>query len=332
MQKQTKVRRFIRATSAKTNIAWVFIALLAFLVVAGAITIPKFDLSQFDPFATTANGDTVAVNKQLKFAVTDRFGAASKASKTNAIKVYDFNTLQLLETLSTGSDATVNTALTYPSGTIIYVRWDDGNDDMWFQLTIPEMSAPDAESATYNNIPLRTYEIATITDQLQFGGTTIADAGEYNFTTSGSTQTFTYRLANTGSDGTGYIDSYDPIYATNWKVNVFVQFSGTDYETILVYGFEHDFTLGTTHYVAKASDANAISKWKIGNEYVSGYEGVWEMTFTLDGTGIPADSSTTTMQFYVYANSDPSWTASHGGNYGVTKLELAEHTVTLKGA
>ncbi len=310
------------------NWMWIIVIVLVLVVLGGGFQ-GGINLGAFDPTQWFGGGNgtgLVDVDKQLKFAMTDKYAGSAE---TGNLYVYDGETLAQLEGALALSSGTVNTAFTYPSGKHIYVKWDDTANGMkFFDITVPKMNSKDAEAATYNNIPLTGFAIGTYTtDDLRFAGTAISDGGNYNKTTSGNTPTFTYRLANTGNDNTGIETSYDPIYASQWKVNVFVQLSGTNYETVLVYGFTYDYTLGTTHYVAKEADARALTKWKIGNDYVAGYEGVWTMQFSLDLTGYSGDAAT--MQIYVYAYSDPTWSQNHGGNYGVNKVELAEHTVLL---
>lgn len=309
-----------------TTMVWLVIGIVAILLLGSGASIPKFDLENFNPFQSGQTTDNlVAVNKVLDFALINEYAGSALTSKT--LYVYDSDGETLLETLTTGGDGTISSGFTYPSGKVIYVNYISSNDKMWWKLTVPKMNPSDAESATVNSIGLKAFSIGTYTsDVLYHGSTSIADAGDYNFTDSGETPTFTYRLANTGSDNTGLKDSYDPIYKQSWHVCVYITFSGTDYEKVLVYGFNHDFTLGSTHYVASRLDAYGLTKHKVGNSYKS--TGTVEFTFSLDGTGYTG-SGATTMQIYVYAYTDPAWTMNHGGNYGTAKVELAEHTVSL---
>lgn len=300
----------------------IIVAIIMFL--GGGFSIPKFDLGNFTWWGGETGNGLVSVNKPLDFALTDEYAGSALTSKT--LYIYDSDGETLLETLTTGADGTISTGFTYASGKVIYVNYVSSNDKMWWQLTVPKMNPSDAESATVNSVALKAFSIGTYTDGLKYLATTIADAGSYNFTASTETPTFTYSLANTGSDNTGIKDSYDPIYKQNWNVVLYVTFSGTDYEKVLVYGFGNDFTLGTTHYVASRLDAYALTKHKVGNTYKS--KGTLDFSFSLDGTGYTG-SGATTMQIYVYAYSDASWCQNHGGNYGVASVELAEHTVSL---
>jgi len=97
---------------------------------------------------------------------------------------------------------------------------------------------------------------------------------------------------------------------------------------VLVYGFDYDYTLGTTHYVASVADDYALTIHKKGNEFLS--DGTWQITFTLDGTGYTGSSAS--IQIYVYMYSDPNYAMNHGGSYGPEMVEIAEHTITLDDA
>jgi len=319
-------------TNKSGSMAWVLIAVLIGLLLLGGSQIPKIDIGSFDLtriFGGDGGDGLVSVDKQLKFALTARWAGSALASKV--LTIYDGDTLATKEALTTGSDGTINSAYTYKSGKHLYVFLNDGYADVWFDVTVPKMNSKDAESATYNNIPLEGYAIGTYTtDDFRYLGTAISDAGSYNFTLTGETQTFTYTLSNTGADNTGLVESYDPIYKQNWHVLVTAKCTGTGYEKAIFYGLDYDFTLGTSHYIGKHADANALSKWKIGNDYVEGYKGVWSMQMTIDGTGLSASDSVT-MQINVYICSDSGYAQNHGGSFGASAYAIAEHTITLTG-
>ena len=309
----------------------IILAIVLILVIGGGFSLPKIDLGKFNPFSGFATGDSesnkVDVQKPLKFALTDTYAGSALTSKT--LKVYASDGSTLLETLTTGSDGTVTTAFTYNSGDIVWIYYESSNDKMWWKKEVPKMNPKDAEALSYNYIKLAAFTIGTYTsDALKYGATTISDGGEYNFTTSGTIQTFTYSLANTGNDNTGLMESYDPIYQMKYTCVVYVTLSGTGYEKIIVYGFDYDYTLGTTHYLATEADCYALTKHKVGNVYKS--NGVQDFTFSLDGTGYTAGSDTVTLQISVYMYSDPQYSMNHGGSYGPEAVQIAEHTVTLK--
>jgi len=231
--------------------------------------------------------------------------------------------------LTTASDGTINSAFPYESGKQLYVYYESSNDKQWFPSIVPEMNPEDARASTYNVVKLQSFAVGTYsTDALKYAnGTSIADAGEANKTIDGSTPKFTYSLANTGNDNTGMIGSYDPSYKMRFDPVLYMTLSGTGYESVLVYGtFDADFTLGTTHYLAKTLDPYALTKHKEGWEYKS--HGTQDIGFWMDISGLESGDSVT-LQIYVYGYSDPTWCMNHGGDYGYKKVELAEHTITI---
>lgn len=303
----------------KLSLTTVAIIAVVFILLTGtSLNLP--DLSGW--LSGTGAGNLVVVNKKLKFALTDVYAGSALTSKT--IYVYLGTTLQ--ESLTTGADGTIASAFTYESDTRVSVKYVDSNTKQWFHVDVPKMNPKDAESVTYNNIPLKAFSICTITDALRVGSTSLTDGtGEYNFTTSGTSPQFTYD-GFVSSDNTGFISSQDPIYNMGWYAVVYMSLSGTKYETVLVYDFDHDFVLGTTHWSAKRIADNEITKYKVGNTYV--HKGEMHFQFSLDGTGYTG--SGTTLQLYLKIYSDPAWMKSHGGNFGPDVVELAEHTITLK--
>lgn len=306
----------------KADLTTIAVVIIAFLLITGATAqIPKIDLSNWLGQGA-AGKNLVDVDKKLKFALTDQYAGSALASKT--IYVYLGTTLQ--ESLTTGSDGTVASAFTYPSETKVSVKYVDSNTKQWFHFSVPQMNEKDAEASAYNNIPLQAFSVCTGTDALRVGATSLTDnSGEYNFTASGVTPQFTYDFF-VSSDNAGFISSEDPIYNMGWYAVVYMKLSGTNYETVLVYDFDDDFVLGTTHWSAKRIPDTDITKYKVGTKYI--HEGEMHFQFSLDGTGYSGDG--TTLQLYLKIYSDPAWMKTHGGNFGPDVVELAEHTITLK--
>jgi len=282
----------------------------------------------FDWLSGKKTSDTVPVNKQLDFYLHNQYSGSALGSKT--LKVWYPPIGQFRESsLSTASDGTVNTGYSYESGTQLYVYYESSNDKQWFDFVVPEMNEKDAEASTYNVVGLPSFAIGTYsTDSLALtNGTTYADASVYNLTGSSTTPSWKYSLANTGSDNTGIMSSYDPSYGMRFDVVVYMTFSGTGYESVLIYGdFDYDFTLGSTHYVAKVLNPYDLTKHKVGWKYES--DGATDVSYWMDLSGITSGDSVT-WQTYLYGYSDPAWCMNHGGDFGYEKVELAEHTVTI---
>lgn len=316
------MKRLARSRKATTNWTTIIVIIVAvFLLTGGSLSLSSINIDKWLG-GGGGSADLVDVSKKLKIALTDQYAGSALASKT----VYVYNGTTLMETLTTDSDGTKATAFEYSSGTEVSFKYVDSNTKQWFHVTIPKMYSKDAESATYNNIPLKAFSVCTITDALRVGATSLTDdSGVYNFTASGDTPQFTYD-GFVSSDNTGFISSQDPIYSMGWYAVVYMKLSGTNYETVLTYGFDDSFVLGTTHWDAKRISDTDITKYKVGNNYV--HKGEMHFQFSLDGTGYSGTG--TTLQIYLKIYSDPAWMKSHGGNFGPDVVELAEHTITLQ--
>lgn len=326
------IRRFLRSTTAKTNWALIVVVLIAACVVFGVIQIPGLTLPTL-PFSISGQeepGDNVAVNKKLQFTWTDAWSGSVANAKT--FYLYDAN-FALKETLTTAATGIVASSQNYPSGTVLYVKFIDGNDKVWYSFTVPKMNPSDAEASTYNDVAFNDFEVGTYTtDRLIMEGLSVGDGEQINATGNATTTpSFTYTLSNTGSDNTGILESYDPIYGENWQVWVTGTITGDNYSLAVVQGTDYLWTSGSTQYFADKVSANELSKWVIGSDTVPGYSGTTSCTFNLDLTAFVSAADTATMQITVYAYADPIYAQAHGNNFGQAKYQIAEQTVTIVG-
>lgn len=317
------MHRLRRNTKGKTPaIVWVIVLVGIIVVVSGGV-----ELGGLLSFGGQAG--LVNVNKQIKFHMVYEYGGSPIASKTDKFNLYDSGGANILEAnLDTDANGLMTTGSDYASGSVLYLRYEDSNDKQWWKVTVPQMNEKDAESATYNLIRLNGFTIGTYTtDALKTAdGTAYADASTYNITLSGTTPHFIYSLVNTGNDNTGLKTSYDPEYQHNWNIEMYITFSGTDYEKLIIYDLDYDFTLGTTHYVGQCVDAYKLTKHKVGMTYRS--LGTQDVSFWIDATGYTASTSVT-MQITVKAYADHVYAQNHGGSFGPEAIELAEQTVTI---
>jgi hypothetical protein len=283
------------------------------------------------PFSISGgdSGNMVDVNKKLQFTWTAEYSGTVANAKT--FYIYDESNA-LRETLTTAATGIVASAQNYPSGTHISVKYDDTNNQIWYDLVVPQMNVHDSESNTYNDIALKYYAIGTYTsDSFKVGGTSFTDADALNCSASGNgtvTPSISYDLTNTGADNTGLLESYDPIYASAWDVWVTGTISGTNPELVIVNGVDYQWVVGTTTYFADKVSASELSKWRIGSNLVPGYEGKDGVSFSLDATNF-VGGATATLQIEVYECADPVYAMSHAGNFGHDKVEIAEHTIDL---
>jgi len=309
----------------KSSWIWAVILIVGVLVISGTINITDW----IPDFGTTSG--LVNVNKQIKFHLRNKYSGAPIDTGASAMEMYDSDGETPLETgAQTDANGHWSTSSDYPSGKLIYVRYEDGNNKQWWKLTIPQMNAEDAESATYNIIELESFAIGTYTASTMklANGTAITD-GAWTHDVSngdGTTPHFIYSCTNTGNDNTGLMTSNDPVYGQAWNIEFYITFSGTGYEKIIIYDLDYDFTLGTTHYVGKLLDPYKLTKHKVGSMYKS--LGTQDASFWLDLTGL-SGSDSVTMQLYVYAYADHVYAQNHGGSYGPEAVQLDEITVTV---
>jgi len=316
-----------RTVAQKSNWGIVLLLIVVIVVVSSGVQLSDIELPNFLQFGTTT--DLVNVNKQIKFHFVDAYGGGPVASKSNTFQLYDSDGETILEdNMDTDANGHCTTGSDFPSGKVMYMRYESSNDKRWWKFTVPQMSKADAESATYNLIRMDSFTIGTYTtDALKIAdGTAYADASTYNCTLTGDNPHFIYSLANTGSDNTGLMASVDPLYKQNWNVELYITFSGTDYEKLIIYDLSYDFTLGTTHYVGRVLDPYALTKHKVGVTYKS--LGTQDTSFWIDTTGLTASASVT-MQITVKAYADHVYAQNHGGTMGPEAVEIAEQTVTI---
>ena len=99
---------------------------------------------------------------------------------------------------------------------------------------------------------------------------------------------------------------------------------GTNYENVILTGFDGAYEKGSSMYYYHVLDPTEISKYKVGNNYV--YDGAGDFTWTVDLTGYTGDAAD--MQIYLEVYSDPEYHKSFG-SFGPEAVELAEQTVNL---
>jgi hypothetical protein len=219
------------------------------------------------------------------------------------------------------------TAKAYETGKALDIKYVDGNSIVWYSITVPPMSAGDIQGNTYNNIDLDGFTIGTYTsDILMNAGNSWADGDTWYPDANGTNPTFTYQLSNSGADNTGILNSYDPVYGQNLKVCLVVTISGDGYEHVLPQGFDDKFTLGSTTYAIKYYDASALTKWKVGSNYMLGFEGTQVKSFSFNMAGM-SGTDAPTIQMTAYAYADPAFAKNNGGDLGETATVIAEQTL-----
>ena len=262
--------------------------------------------SQGQPLPTPAS--EVSVIRHIDWQVVDDLAGGGIANVY--IYVYD-SQLRKFEgdgsAYKTGTDGTLESGISYRSGDQLKVELVKSNAKGWYSFTVPKMASEDAQVITVNPVTLRFFtEINSTTAPtftLNHQGTAIADAGEYNVTTSGTTRTFTFSIFN-NDDNTGFIESYDPLNEIDWWCEVYLKQYTGNYADISLSGWDGSYEKGSAMYYYKhvtATGTNGISKYKVGNSYI--WSGSWSFSFTGDFTGYSGD--TTDWDIFVYIYTDP---------------------------
>jgi hypothetical protein len=266
----------------------------------------------------------VNVNRELLFTLSDKFAGTALTSKT--LVVYDAQGVQK-ESLTTVGTGTINTNHPYASGTQLYVKYISSNTKQWFNVVVPTMLPSEQQVSQYNPIALDSLTVGSGGLSLIADG--IAVSSNYTYGTAGTiaTPTFTLSLYNNGADNTGMIESYDPILGQQWQIYTVVTISGTGYENVVYSGFDQSWTLGQTYYGANHMSADAFTKWKVASSYQPGFSGTQSTTWSLDLSGTSGNSAT--MNIYVYAYCDPTYSQTHGGNLGNNKYQLGTMSIDL---
>jgi len=323
-------RSFLHNNHGKTNYGAVLILMI--LVGAAVYGYTEGWFSSLNlPFSVQSSGGSgkagTSVDRQLQFSFTDKFSGAALTSKT--FYIYTGSPPVLSESLTTNGAGVATTADKYVSGTILYIEYVSGNSKMWYQETVPNMLASDANSQTYNAIDLQAFTLGTYGQTLQVNA--VDAASNYTIHTMGGNvaPTFTYQITNTGADNTGLMESQvaDPIYGDQWQVYLVVTLSGTGYNTVLPSGFDETFANGLSTVCVIHLNADALTKWKVGNVYEQGFTGGQTVSFGLDLSGYSGSSTTMTVTAYAYC--DPGYAQTHGGNFGNAKYQLSTSSVTL---
>lgn len=308
------------------NMILVGVTIISILMLAGFI--PNIFSGFFSAnigSTPTSNGNLISVSKPVRFFVADKYGGSAMSSQT--LYVYDSG-MTLIDTLTTDSNGQDDTNSARQTGEVLNVlAVGSTGERKWFKVTVPGQSAADADSLTTNPVNLEFYDYTaptlTVVDQ---AGTAISDAGDYNKTTSGNTAVLTVTWYQ-GTDGDGYMSSYDPLYGLEQSAVLVLKLSNTNYETVGVTGMDGGIERASAKYFYKVIDPTTLSKWKVGNDYR--YDGTGSHTLSLDLASYSGDSGDA--DFYIYYFADWNYWLQHGsfGPNALSVISGAPHTVNL---
>lgn len=260
----------------------------------------------------------VAVNKPLKISVIDPIAGQALASAT--VQIYDANG-NLMETLTTDSSGQATTAMSYKSGSIIYVFVESGSTKLWQKVTVPYMSQYDAQASAYNPVTIQAFTLGTYVIKVmdQFGNV-YSSGGTLNFTQLGTnTVSLTIQIYNT-QDNTGYKSSYDPLNKVHWDAVARLYADNPDF---VVSGLTNSVDRGTTTYWLQVVPDQALTRQKVGDQYTS--TGVYTFTVTINKGGL---TSTQVLNIDLMGYFDPAYFAQTGIGSNA-QLQLATFTLNI---
>jgi len=304
------------------KITWLHVVVVAvvvlFLFQAGYINWQVTGPEEEEPPIET---DLVSVNKPMKFALLDPL--AGSAIPNASIMLYGADNV-MRESLETGSDGTVTSALPYESDTVLYAMIEEsGYVTKWTTVTVPKMSAADAESLSSNFVSLQTYDLGTYTIKVtdQFGNS-YDSLDTLNFTTLGaSSVTLTITIYNT-EDNSGYISSYDRLNAVDLDAVMVTSTEGSD---ATVSGAGSGVTRGANSYWLSEVSPDGMTRQLVGSTYVK--SGVTSMSITL-GEGAIGANETQDFVFGLYGYFDMGYFMQNGIG-GPDALLLTSFTLTV---
>lgn len=270
----------------------------------------------------------VDVNKQLKITAVDKWNSTNSVS--GSIYLYAEDGVTQIEPSQSLSSSQITTKNTYVSGTVLWLKhyYDTTVDVYHFEkFTVPQMRESDIPSETSNPITIYTFDPpqSALTDTFKSNEvTSITDAYKYNITSANASTTMTYSWT-LAHDGEGYLTSHDPVYNIDIQSIVWVKVSGTEYEKIILTGFDGALERGSAMYYYKFVKDTDLCRYKVGNNYV--HPGAGGITFSFDGSGL-SSSCAVTMQIdlRIYSSNVYFQTYTNEGPYD---FSIAETTATI---
>lgn len=265
----------------------------------------------------------VPVTKPVDLTVQDRLAGGAIASGTAYL--YNPTTKMLLETLTVGSDGTISSNLAYLSGTNLAIRiTKSGYVDTWIPVSVPMMSAVDAESLTVNAIPIYQKNVGTgsVAAVLGSNGSALTDEALYNITSTDLSIAMT--LTNT-EDNSGWSKSYDLLNGVNQGLWAKIYCNNSD---LAITGYQRAVTRGSTTYYFIEIPESSFDKQKIGNEYPT-YKGSYGFTLNVD-MGSLSDGEVERLTVDIMDYFDPDYFALNG-NGGPNQAELCDFILDFQG-
>jgi hypothetical protein len=265
--------------------------------------------------ATGANKDAnserfpFAANAKLKFTEND-FLSKAAVSGSGTIQVYDYNSEEILETL-TFSSGTITGTKYYTSGQHLkFELTESGYVNYFGAFTVPWTNDQDITTLEFT---VYIVDIPTWEQSCQFANeTAIADAGTLNVTTdlTGGLAELIFKNSHT-TDDDGYASSYDFLKNVWRNAYFFVHFTGTGTDSVIISSADESY-----ERVVVAADNDVWVFWKLSDDDLSrdlhpdgvtrDPTGRWDMGITLELSGITSGDSVTCTYGITY-NADSSY-------------------------
>lgn len=266
------------------NLLLIGVAVIGILMYTGYI-----DFSGFMGAVIPEGGDETV--NTLDFILTDQWAGSGMSSKT--IKLYQSNVLK--ETLTTGSDGSIETTYSYATGEVIDALIDCGSNERWDRIVVPNHDPNKVEASDPTPIYVLGSTHPTVTDLVSDeSGTAIADAGKLNFTAKGASELITYS-GFVSTVGTGLLNSdADPLDDYTPQVILYITLSDTTNH--LNNGFDGSFMNGASMVYYVVVPVTEVTKYAEGNSLV--HDGTFAISFELDLAAASGTGDTVQIDLY----------------------------------
>lgn len=237
---------------------------------------------------TTPTGGGTVETLQWSLTTNDRYAGGLADC---AVAIYDPVSHTALESGETGSDGVWTSSLYYTSDALYDLKFGNGTFVEHWELgvAVPRYSGTVLTGAKHRSS-------FTVTDQGTFTlaqsygttRTTISDAGSYNCTTLGNSNTFHFSIYNSELDS-GFWSSRNPILDMDCNAVLEVWFNGTEYQDVQWdNSYQEDNDGARQRYFIPLADVSiTYDKDAQGNTI---YGGQFTVSATLDFTDVSGDA------------------------------------------
>lgn len=195
--------------------------------------IPLLDEDEEPPITTQCQSGPnapIALEKTWKITIAKNTGG-NIGTSTDTVVIYEVDTLTVHEDNLDPASGVVTTGLTYKSGDTYNILYNNSNTQQWFNGIEVPYHCVDTDSNHYSTI--ESYAIGTYVITLTYSGntTSMETSGTYNYTSEGTTPSFTVRIDNT-ADNTGLLSSKNAITGLDYKPVLLIVLNGTGFDTV----------------------------------------------------------------------------------------------------